>query len=62
MPNDLTASREVVELLRDILIVQLSIAGLSQQRIRAVVGGSIERVNRTAKHLRHVRRSTERAQ
>jgi hypothetical protein len=41
-----------VELLKDILIVQLGVAGVAQQSIRAVVGCSNERVNRIVRHLK----------
>jgi hypothetical protein len=44
---------ETVEsLLRDLMIVQMGLAGIGQQQIRAVVGGDIVRVNRIVKHLK----------
>ncbi len=41
-----------VEILKDILIVQLAVAGVPQTTIRDLVGCNIVRVNRIAKHLR----------
>lgn len=43
---------DATELLKDLLIVQLGIAGVPQQSIRAIVGCDIVRVNRIARHLR----------
>jgi hypothetical protein len=43
------------ELLRDLLIVQLGLAGLTQHQIREIVGVDIHRVNRIVKHLKKVR-------
>jgi len=40
------------EILKDLLIVQLGIAGVPQQSIRAVVGCDIVRVNRIVRHLK----------
>jgi transposase len=42
------------ELLRDLLIVQLGLAGLTQRQIREIVGVDIHRVNRIVKHLKKV--------
>jgi len=42
------------ELLRDLLIVQLGLAGLTQLQIREIVGVDIHRVNRIVKHLKKV--------
>ena len=44
------------ELLRDLLIVQLGIAGLSQHQIREIVGVDIHRVNRILKHFKKIRK------
>lgn len=41
----------VEDLLRDLLIVNLSMAGLTQIQIREIVGGDIYRVNRIAKYI-----------
>lgn len=42
----------VEDLLRDMMIVQLALAGISQHQIRQIVGVDIHRVNRIAKHIR----------
>jgi transposase-like protein len=42
------------ELLRDILIVQLGLAGLTQHQIREIVGVDIHRVNRIVKYIKKV--------
>ncbi len=42
------------ELLRDLLIVQLGLAGLTQHQIREIVGVDIHRVNRIMKHFKKV--------
>lgn len=40
------------ELLRDLLIVQLGLAGLTQHEIREIVGVDIHRVNRIVRHFK----------
>lgn len=40
------------DLLRDLLIVQLGVAGLTQHQIREIVGVDIHRVNRILKYLK----------
>jgi len=40
------------ELLRDLLIVQLGLSGLTQHQIREIVGVDIHRVNRILKYLK----------
>ena len=42
---------EVADLLRDILITQLAIAGVPQKKIREIVGCDIYRVSRIDKHI-----------
>lgn len=42
------------ELLRDLLIVQLGLAGLTQLQIREIVGVDMNRVNRIVKHLKKI--------
>ncbi len=42
------------DLLRDLLIAQLGIAGLTQHQIREIVGVDIHRVNRIVKHFKKV--------
>lgn len=39
------------DLLRDILILQLSLAGIPQHTIRQIVGVKLNRVTRIARHL-----------
>ena len=46
-----------VEVLRDILITQLGLAGVPQQNIRKILGCSINRVNAIVKHLKNAKRS-----
>jgi translation initiation factor RLI1 len=40
------------DLLRDLLIVQLALAGITQHQIRKIVGGEMRRVTRIAKYIR----------
>lgn len=40
-------------LLRDLIIVQLGLAGVGQRKIRTIVGGDINRINRIVKLLRN---------
>lgn len=40
------------ELLRDIFITQLGLAGLTQHQIREIVGVDMHRVNRIVKHFK----------
>jgi len=47
---------EVVETLKDLLITQLGMAGVSQQSIRQIVGCGMNRVNRIVKHLKAAKR------
>lgn len=47
------------DLLRDLLIVNLGVAGLTQHQIREVVGVDIHRVNRIVKHLKKARKDKE---
>ncbi len=42
----------VEELLRDLLIVQLGLAGLTQVQIREIVGVDMNRVNRIVKYFK----------
>lgn len=44
------------ELLRTLVIVNLGLAGLGQEKIRKIVGGDIHRVNRIVKHLKGVKK------
>lgn len=47
------------DLLRDLLIVQLGLAGLTQHQIREIVEVDIHRVNRIVKHFKKINRSME---
>ena len=46
----------VVEVLKDMLITQLGLAGVSQQSIRKIVGCNMHRVNAIVKHLKRAKR------
>ena len=46
----------VVEVLKDMLITQLGLAGVPQQDIRKIVGCSINRVNSIVKYLKRAKR------
>jgi hypothetical protein len=50
---------EVAELLRDLLIATLSVAGVNQEPIREIVRCDIRLVNRIAKHIRKARKNAE---
>ena len=43
------------DLLRDLLIVQLGLAGLAQHQIREIVGVDMHRVNRIVKHFKKIK-------
>ncbi len=47
------------EILKDILIVQLGVARVPQQRIQEIVGCSINRVNEIVKHLKQKQNAKE---
>lgn len=44
------------DILRDLLIVQLGLAGLTQHQIREIVGVDIHRVNRILKHFKKIKK------
>ena len=46
----------VEDLLRDLIIVQLGLAGLSQHQIRKIVGVDIYRVSRILKHFKSIKK------
>jgi len=46
--------RTTEDILRDILIAQLGLAGLTQHQIREIVGVDIHRVNRIIKHFKTI--------
>jgi hypothetical protein len=45
-------SQSVEDLLRDMMIIQLVLAGVGQHQIREIVGSDIHRVSRIAKLLK----------
>lgn len=47
---------ELSELLKDLLIVQLGIAGVPQLMIRRIVGCDMHRVSRIVRHLKSARK------
>lgn len=47
---------DVAELLKDLLITQLSAAGVQQQAIRQIIGCDINRVSRITKHINAAKR------
>ncbi len=56
MPKNKTKTvsslRENAEVLRDILITQLGVAGVPQAKIRDIVGCDIKRVNEIVRYLK----------
>jgi transposase-like protein len=50
-------SDATTDMIRDLMIVQMGLAGVGQREIRAIVGGSINDVNRIVKELRKSRRA-----
>ena len=46
--------KTVEDLLRDLMIIQLGLAGLSQQQIRKIVGVDMHRVNRIVKNFKNL--------
>ncbi len=44
------------DLLRDLMIIQLGIAGLTQAQIREIVGVDMHRVNRIVKHFKNLKK------
>lgn len=55
MTNEIQKEEQTIkDLLRDLLIVQLGLAGLTQHQIREIVGVDIYRVNRIVKHFKKI--------
>jgi hypothetical protein len=55
MVNETQKKEQITDgLLRDLLIVQLGLAGLTQHQIREIVGVDIHRVNRIVKHFKKI--------
>ena len=46
----------IEDLLRDLMIVQLGLAGVGQLTIREIVGVDIHRVSRIVKHFKKVKK------
>jgi hypothetical protein len=53
------AADSTVEVLKDILITQLGIAGVPQQDIRKIVGCDIHRVSAIVRHVKSAKRSEQ---
>lgn len=51
------AASTAEDILRDILILQLASAGLTQHQIREVVGVDMHRVTRILKHIKRPRKN-----
>ncbi len=49
------SKRSVEDLLQDIIIVQLALAGVGQHQIRQIVGVDIHRVSRIAKNIKRAK-------
>jgi plasmid maintenance system antidote protein VapI len=55
-------TQSVEDILRDMFIAQLGVAGLTQRQIQGLVGVHITRVNRIVRHMKKLKeRSNERA-
>jgi transposase-like protein len=46
----------IEDLLRDLMIVQLGLAGVGQHQIREIVGVDIHRVSRIVKHFKQLKK------
>ena len=49
--------KKTEDILRDLLIVQLGLAGVGQLQIREIVGVDIHRVSRIVKHIKKANKS-----
>jgi hypothetical protein len=45
------------DLMQDLMIIQLGLAGVTQLQIREIVGVDINRVNRIVKHLKNIKQA-----
>lgn len=61
MTKKRSSEKNVTDLLLDLQIIQLGIAGVSQQAIRGIVGCDIVRVNRILKHMNSGRKKQHKA-
>ena len=50
------AAADATEVLKDILITQLGVAGVPQQDIRKIVGCDINRVSAIVRHIKNAKR------
>lgn len=57
-----TATDRTAELLRDLMIIQLGLAGVGQKEIRSIVGGNMNRVNKIVKLLRKTTKASQNIQ
>lgn len=46
----------IEDLIRDQMIIQLGLVGLTQHQIREIVGVDIHRVNRIVKHFKNLKK------
>ena len=56
MPRQKQEKKTTDELLRDLAIIQLGLAGVPQQDIREIVGVDMHRVNRIVRHFKNLKR------
>jgi transposase len=54
--------RGVEELLQDLMIVQLGLAGINQHQIREIVGVDMHRVTRIVRHFKKRRETGEKGE
>jgi glycine cleavage system H lipoate-binding protein len=54
MVKEKQKEKSVNELLQDLLIIQLGLAGLAQSQIREIVGVDMHRVNSIVKHFKKI--------
>lgn len=54
-------SDRTTKLLRDLIIIQLGLAGVGQKEIRTIVGGDMNEINRIVKMLRPKSNQTQKA-
>jgi len=48
--------QSIEDILRDLMIVQLGLAGVGQHQIREIVGVDIHRVSRIVKHFKQLKK------
>jgi len=52
-------ANDLLGVMTDLLITQLSVAGVQQQTIRQILGCDINRVSRITKHIKAARKAAE---